>query len=611
MTYLNNCRVNVPYDCVAGTGLVAVHRYIFKDKRNVSKAELVRDLSKFYSDEKNIRAIWESFDACERDFIACIVRYKGTEYAPLTLAYAKKHGLSLKYTNSEGHQVSITNDHSSSSIKFLRLLINRNPKTKVPLLFPSGKDMPPFILAALQKVIPPIGYEYNKYNPAKTSRIICREHRLNDFAAIVRFAIDEKLRVKTRTYDVTKTKLVKMSEAIGFEEVCEKNGKFCAPKESKHNNDFKVAPFLFALTANSKLIEIDTEGNVSPGKNASFLLMMPPHELAKKIFTDYSRENKIYEAHYKVDIVSRHEEQIIEWHKCRKPIFELLKTCPIETFINFEEFSNHAMAFCGDFFRQALHKAITRGHYFDNYEQWTIFEPRWDGCEEQIIRLILTFLSALGMIDIAYAQNIPQTTILHPTYFVGITGFRITKLGAWILGMTPKYDAPRAYSAQNDVGDLVVLPDYSVVISGLKCRIEREPHLSRFLTKISSDENASVYKLDFKSIIRAYNDDIPPTKIIQYLKNSSSKPVPDNVLRTLSDWQAKIGRVKIRDLMILETDDALLLEEIKHIKAMNEIIIDDLPHAVILANNSQKKAKIIIEKHGWLVEIEKHSQPDT
>ena len=65
---------------------------------------------------------------------------------------------------------------------------------------------------------------------------------------------------------------------------------------------------------------------------------------------------------------------------------------------------------------------------------------------------------------------------------------------------------------------------------------------------------------------RAFNNGIMPQKIGAYLKNASSQPLPDNVRRSLDDWQAKVGRVNIRSLTVIETDDALLLEEIKHIR---------------------------------------------
>jgi len=589
--------------CATGTGLTAVYKRIFRNSKNVVKAEMIRALSMFYVDKKNILNIWNTLTGCERDFITYIVQCGGKEYLPATLACAKKHNVSLDYEVRFGYKKNIVEYSDYLYLKFLHLLTQHIPGTKTPLLFPSGKDLPPFILEVLQTVIEPLKCEYNKYIPTKTDYIICRENRLGDFAAVVRFAGSEQLKVTVGTFALTKSKLVKLSETIGFEEVCDKDGRFCAPRDAKRNNDFKVAPLLFALAANSNLVDVTTEGDVLPGKQSTNLLMKPFHELAKKLFADYAKENRICELHYITYITAYGGERWIKWNECRKPIFELLKKCPVETFVKFEDFNKYAQFFCGNFFRRMLNFAVTVKGYNFGYNHWGGYNPNWNECEAQIIRLILSFLSTIGMIDIAYTQNTPRIEYDDDDFCVGIAGFRITKLGAWILGMTNKYEASTAVNTLNDEGELLVLPDYSIVLSGLKCRIKHEIYLSRFLTKVSTDENASVYKLDFKSAIRAFDNGITPLKIERYLKDASSKTLPDNVKRSLADWQTKVGRVKIRELMVLETDDALLLEEIKHIKAMNNLILGDLHHAVILDNDSKKKAKTIIEKNGWIVKI--------
>jgi hypothetical protein len=561
---------------------------------------MVKDLAIFYADKKNILDIWNSLNVCERDFITYFVQYGGKEYLPTTVEYAKKHNISVEYKTGSGYNRSILDEYDYSYLKFLHLLTRHIPETKAVLLFPNGREMPSFIFEVLQPIVEPMKYKYEKYVSTKADYVICRESRIGDFASIVRFAGSEQLKVKEGTYDITKAKLVKLSETIGFEEVCDREGTFCALKEAKRNRDFKVAPLLFALAANSQLLDIDTTGNVSPGKQSTDQLIMPPHELAKKLFNDYIHENKIYELHYATNVTSYDREKWIKWDECRKTITLLLKTCPTETFIKFEDFNKYAKIFCIDFFRRLLYYYI--GGYSFSYSHVGSYDSMWDEREAQIIMVILSFLSALGMIDIAYTQNVRRTKYSYEYFYVGISGFRITKLGAWILGMTDKYEASTVATVRNDEGELLVLPDYSIIISGLKCRIAHEIYLSRFLTKISSDDNASIYKLDSKSIIRAYDNGITPMRLKKYLEKTTSKAFPDNIERSLTDWQAKVGRVKIRELTVIETDDKLLLEEIKHIKAMGGIINGDLPYAVILNKDSKKRAKTLIEKNGWLVD---------
>jgi len=133
--------------------------------------------------------------------------------------------------------------------------------------------------------------------------------------------------------------------------------------------------------------------------------------------------------------------------------------------------------------------------------------------------------------------------------------------------------------------------------------VEHETYLSKFLTKVSVDENVAVYKIDFASIVRAFDQKITPAQIKTYLNESSGKPLPENVIRSFDDWQVKAGRVRIRNVTVLETDDPLLLQELIHIKGMDRLSSDVLEHAVVIAYTTKKKVKALAEKNGWLVKM--------
>ncbi|MDR0460213.1 MAG: helicase-associated domain-containing protein [Nitrososphaerota archaeon] len=600
-TYIHNCSNDTMPGCVEGTGITKLYTRVFNSEPPALKKDLVKNLVMFYANEQNIINIWNALSECEQDLIRYIVQCGG-EYLPTTLLYAKKHNLKLEYVTSNGYKKNITSPFDYTRLKFLHLLTWNIPDTKTVLLFPGG-DMPPIIFNALKKIVGPIKFGYSEYVPAKTDYIICRENRLSDFATIVKLSTSEKLKVKPTTFDLTTAKLAKLSELMGFEEVCDKNGKFCTTKEAKHNNDFKVAHPFFAIAANSGLLTIDKEGLVQPSKNAPDLLSVPPNELAKYLFNSYLTKNNLSELRYITYIAFNEGYWRLNWQECRETIINLLKKCPIDQFITFEDFDNHLKLFNGPFFRRLFYwDVIVKGYKFNDY-YYGYYKPDWDECESQIIRIVLSFLSVMGLVDIAYTEDVARIKYANDDFCVGIAGLRLTKLGAWIFGLTDKYQASRTVGILNDQGQLVVLPDYSVIISGLKCRIEHETYFSKFLTRSSVDGNAAVYKLDFASIIRAHDNNITPQKIKKDLQKASDKPLPDNVIRSLDDWQLKIGRVKIHTLTVLETDDKLLLEEIKHIKGFGSIIQSDLLHAIAIDNSQQKKAKTLIEKNGWPVKI--------
>ncbi|MDR1993868.1 MAG: helicase-associated domain-containing protein [Nitrososphaerota archaeon] len=598
--YLNNCINDTAYGNAEGTGLDALYKTIFGNKTPVHKTDMVKNLSDFYSNKQNIIDIWNGLSECEQDFIRYVINGNG-EFLPTTLFYAKKHNLKLVYVAPGGYKKTIA-DLRYMHLRFLHLLSWNIPNTKTVLLFPGG-NLPHIIFNVLKNIVGPIEFLCGEYVPTKTDYIICRENRVSDFATIVKLATSERLKVKPETFDLTPAKLAKLSELVGFEEVCDNGGKFCPPKDAKNRNDFKVAQPLFVLAANSGLIGIDKAGTVLPGANSTDLLSRPPNELAKILFNDYFKRNNLAELHYTTYLKVSDGYMHVNWLECRNSIIELLKNCPIEKFLTFEDFDNNAKLFCGNFFRRLVYGGVmARGYACDNYLN-SVHEPDWGECESQLIRVILSFLSAIGMVDIAYTENVSRIRCAVNDSCVGMAGFRITKLGAWIFGRIDKYETTKTISTLNDEGQLQVLPDYSIVISGLKCRIEHETILSKFLTRVSVDANAAVYKLDFPSIIRAHDFNITPQKIKKTLEKASGKPLPDNVSRSLDGWQLKIGRVKIHTLTVIETDDALLLEEIKHIKGIGDIITNEMSHVVAIDKEQQKKAKTLIEKNGWPVKI--------
>jgi hypothetical protein len=608
-----------------GTGLKEIHQKLYKHKSNVLKANAARDLAEFYADSRNITDIWNggqteeiTFEGSvktrglsdiEKEFITPYIQYGGVEFAPTTKAIAEKHGIEPpkpKYSWHDGDFYD-TGSYYSEYLLFLRLIHQKYSESKAVILFPGGKEMPPFVMSALKEIIPPMTFDYPGFTPSPKDYIICREDRISDFAAVTRFAASERLKVKQFTIDITKAKLAKMAEAIGFDEVCDSGGKFSTPKEVKNINDFRVAVSLFALSEACGLIEINKDLTVAPGKKSVELLSKPSHEFAKILFDSYRGENKIYETRYVTYISVYDGDSCIRWSDARAPIIELLKTCPVNSWVNFEDFNRYALITRGNFFRNLLNcPVVIKGYRYEDDDFGYYYgssAPDWDECEARIIARMLSFMGAIGMLDIVYTENVPRIQYNSGDFEVGISGFRITGLGAWLLNLTKEYTPLKIAGYQETGGSLLVQPDHTVIITGLKRRIKYGTYLSKFLTKVSDDANAVIYRIDFQAMVRAFDQKIQPEKIKEYLKKASDKPIPENVIRSLDDWQAKAGRVKIRTVTIIETDSELLLAELKAIKNMSKYTGNDIVHAVEIDENEVKTVKKLAEKNGWLVKL--------
>jgi hypothetical protein len=613
---LTNCSLSHSDRCADGTGLDELHQRVFGQKKSLARGGAARGLAEFYAEPQNIIEIWSGGSAwraaakglpgIEKEFISAYVQCGCEEFVPATKSIAEKHGIAPpKEKRGWGsYDFYSLDDYYGKRLKLLHLIVNERPKSMAVCLFPGGERMPPFVSDVLKDLIPPMEYVYGEYAPSENDRLICREGRLGDFAAAVRFAGIEKLKVKDGTYDITKAKLAKLAETAGFDEVCDCDGAFGAPRDATRAGDFRVATPLFALAAAGGLVEIDRELRANPGKNAMELLLKPPHELAKHLYDRYCASNKIYEAHYVAYLIIYGGEHWVDWAKCRAQVVGLLKTCPVGRLVRFSDFSKYAMIFCGNIIGRPQSCSAGLKGYDSGYGYYDSYTPDWDECEGRIIAQILSFLGAMGAVDIAYAANAPRIKRDGDDFGVGIAGLRVTALGAWLFGMADSYDSPEAAGAQEQEGTLLVQPDHTVMIAGLKSRILHEIYLGKFLTKASNDANVAVYKLDFPSMVRAHGLGILPRQIKAYLKKASDRPLPENVGRSFDDWQAKTGRVKIRTVTILETDDRLLFEELKAIKGMDAYAAEDIgPALALTGDGAPKKAKSLAEKNGWMVDL--------
>ncbi len=254
------------------------------------------------------------------------------------------------------------------------------------------------------------------------------------------------------------------------------------------------------------------------------------------------------------------------------------------------------------FFRSLVCCAVyLKGFHSDTY--YGDYYPDWDECEVQIMRLVLSFFGAMGILDIAYQENATRFKHASDDKCIAISAFRITKLGAWVLGLCKTYEEATPVLTESQ-GSFMVQADYHITLSGLRLRIKHEPFLSAFMQKEVNDPNVSVYCVDFASIIRAYNQNNPiqPKDILAYLKEHCTHPIPDNVNRSFMDWQNKVNRITLHTVSVIQPDDPILLAELTHIKGMARFLGAEIQNAVQLKSQHDLPAvKKLIEKNGWIV----------
>jgi hypothetical protein len=140
---------------------------------------------------------------------------------------------------------------------------------------------------------------------------------------------------------------------------------------------------------------------------------------------------------------------------------------------------------------------------------------------------------------------------------------RLTPAGAALLaGAAPPAEPPEE--------PLVVQPNFEVVAPAYASSYARF-QLGRIAEHISTnggrqsvaEGDAEIYRLSKRSIQSALERGISLDDVLRFLEEQTGRSLPQNVAASLQEWAGQHGRVSLRRAVLLEADDAALLEQIR------------------------------------------------
>jgi uncharacterized protein (UPF0147 family) len=158
-----------------------------------------------------------------------------------------------------------------------------------------------------------------------------------------------------------------------------------------------------------------------------------------------------------------------------------------------------------------------------------------------------------------------RTMLCEPLYWMGLVdlgfsgdrlvAYRLTSAGEWALGLGSTLTIPEGE------GKVIVQPNFEVIaldpISDLTLA-----KLDEFAERVSA-ERAITYRLSRKSVYRAQRNGWSARRIIATLNQMSDTQLPQNVQRTLEEWQEIHERIKVhRRSDMLQAADGTLLDRL-------------------------------------------------
>ena len=254
-------------------------------------------------------------------------------------------------------------------------------------------------------------------------------------------------------------------------------------------------------------------------------------------------------------------EHVAELH--RVGLAEYPSVPPEERWIPFDQLIDSLRIADYDFLFPRNYRPPTSGHYaFYGYtsfrspyisygnEMGLSISPRfedeaegWEVVEARFIRAVLIEpLHWMGLVDIGYVGERPFA-------------YRLTPVGEWVLGVGQEVMIPEGE------GKVIVQPNFEMFaldpISDLTLS-----KLDEFADRMSA-ERAIKYQLSRESVYRAQRNGWTSERITDTLNRMSDTPLPQNVLRTVQEWQTIHERIRIhRQSSLLQAAESTLLDQL-------------------------------------------------
>jgi hypothetical protein len=274
-------------------------------------------------------------------------------------------------------------------------------------------------------------------------------------------------------------------------------------------------------------------------------------------------------------------EQIAQLHRTRPPstswtsisrLLEHVRTHEYEFLLPREYLTVHA----GYLRYQSYLSHASPYISYGNAMGWSFLPPvedeadGWDLVEAGFIRsILLEPMYWMGLLDIGLLDGVP-------------TAYRLTPIGAWVLNAGPRVEFPQ------EGGRVVVQPNFELFafdpISDLVLS-----KLDQFAERVQA-ERAIKYRLTRRSIYRAQKRGWSVDQILQALTEMSrsdderseprARSLPQNIVRTLQEWQALHERITIhRRTGLLQAADGELLAQLAQHPSIRRHLRTDVPGA--------------------------------
>jgi len=538
----------------------------------LQKSALVDILKEFLLNEENIHEIWNALTPFDREYLEEFLKY---DESP---AYEKIKYLHEKY----GVDKDNTKEPCERESK-IRLLFERNTVSLQ-------------IKKLLKRYLSPIVIKYDVLEQLtqdeKRHFNIIGDSFSKDFSSIINLVKIVKLSLIKEGQFPSKSAITKMNNVLFNKDFVFKDlGEINKIHDIQDTNRIYG---IYRLLVEADLL-LEDDDTIGIYDKAEEFLTFSTEEKCKYIFKHYLKSKEIYELNrivesdYKTSLKGNMSE-------CRNIIVKHLKDCPIGKWIPVSQFIDYIKRIDKSFL---INQVRSISYYSDKLKVY--LEP-WCGFEEvegRFIEVVLQeYMSVLGIIDTTFYEKEGGCSDYDYLPFFKVEYFRITPLGACVLGMSEGY----SYEEEVDEAGFTVDTDFNVRIA---VKPSNQVHMQFFEQFAHREEynQYCVYKISFSAIVSALDKGITIENIIEYLRSNSANELPQELLLVMHKWERDSKAVVIKNITVVQTDNFELMEELKKDYGIIAYKVSDLACAFEINPGTISKVKREIEKKEYYCKL--------
>jgi hypothetical protein len=336
-----------------------------------------------------------------------------------------------------------------------------------------------------------------------------------------------------------------------------------------------IKPFAWVMLLQAgKLVEMSGK-NLALTKNGQKALNEPAEKTLQTLWKNWQK-NTLLDELRRIDGIKgqtgKGKRSLTAVAGRRSPIVAALNDCPVGEWVKYTEFCRYIQAAGYELIvARSLDNLTINGSSNEYYETvFSLVEARYLSC------FLFEYAATLGLVDISFLhpddghinfnkgenRNYYSNDTEAMSSYDGLAYFRLTPLGAYILGKTDRYIPAVLPQKQN----LRILPNLEVVAIEELSRADRL-NLDSYLQTVSD----SVWKLDSVKLLNAISQGRNVNDLQAFLVANSGAALPQTVTQFLADLQTRT--TSLQDM-----------------GAARLIRCADAALAILIANDSRTKA---------------------